>query len=63
MINSVWKVTSMCNLDISPKRDLFDKDELYSDLKQEKVLDEGYKKSKCFYNTLKMRNLNNMRDF
>ena len=53
----------MCNLDISPKRDLFDKDELYSDLKQEKVLDEGYKKSKCFYNTLKMRNLNNMRDF
>lgn len=48
MMNSVWKITSMCNLDISPERDLFDKDELYSDLKQEKVLDEGYKNRNVF---------------
>lgn len=48
MMNSVWKIASMYSLDISPERNLSDKDKFYSDLKLEKVLDEGSKNRNVF---------------
>ena len=48
---------------IMPDQDLWEKTEFFSELKQSVVNDEDYEHSKYLYQTLKMRNLGDLKIF
>ena len=56
------KIIGVNSLDLQPEMDFFSKDEFYSKLKQKKISDEEYERSKYLFSNLEMRNLNDMND-
>ena len=57
-----YVIVNMESLFITPHQDFWEKTELFSELKQSAVNDEDYERSKYLYQTLKMRNLEDLND-